>query len=480
MRRLKTLVGAVVLSLSFSQVAFASEPYSTYYYNDKLEPVPSIAGYTPDQVVSGLNNKIGNMSNPSDLVVKDNQCYVADTGNNRIVIYNINNGEMEVSSVVDSFDNSGNEDTFNQPQGLFVHEDGDIYIADTENSRIVVLNDDGTLDRVIDKPEVDVMQGDYMFTPRKIAVDVNDRIYIVASSMTEGLMQLNADGDFLRFFGSNKVKPNITEIFLRKILTDEQREKRVKFIPVEYSNISIDKNGFVYATTLNVKEDQIKKLNYVGENIIRTKGRTKNVYGDISADMPVMIDVASDMHDNVYALDKSTGRIFQYNTLGDMLTVFGGLGDSTGLFKNPVAIDCDENGNVYVLDSVKNNITSFKQTEFGSMVIKANNSYIDGRYTEAMEAWQQVLKMNANYDLAYVGMGNAHLQLKEYEEAMHNFKLGRDRVGYSKAFDKYRTEVLREKFPIIMTSLLVVVAILFATSRIRENLKKRFNKYINA
>lgn len=50
-----------------------------------------------------------------------------------------------VVNVITAFDNNGTEDTFNMPYGVAVSENGQVYVADSQNHRVVVLEKDATL-----------------------------------------------------------------------------------------------------------------------------------------------------------------------------------------------------------------------------------------------------------------------------------------------------------------------------------------------
>jgi hypothetical protein len=66
--------------------------------------------------------------------------------------------------------------------------------------------------------------------------------------------------------------------------------------------------------------------------------------------------------------------------------------------------------------------------------------------------------MNTNYQLAYVGIGKSLLRQEKYEEAMENFKIGRNQEYYSKAFQGYRDAWLEKYFGWIATSLVAFTA----------------------
>ena len=94
---------------------------------------------------------IGNFVSPQDICYADDgNLYLADTGNNRIVV--LNNDMTEVVNIIDGFDNNGVKDGFKSPYGVCISEKGQLYVADSQNHRIVVLEKDGTLVRIVQNP----------------------------------------------------------------------------------------------------------------------------------------------------------------------------------------------------------------------------------------------------------------------------------------------------------------------------------------
>ena len=102
-----------------------------------------------------------------------------------------------------------------------------------------------------------------------------------------------------------------------------------------------------------------------------------------------------------------------------------------------------------VLDSGKNTITVMEQTFYGEMIRSANYLYNQGLYYESIEPWNEVLRMNANYTQAYVGLGKAYISLGEYEKAMEYFELGKDPEGYGEAKALLRDEIVRKNFALV-------------------------------
>ena len=77
----------VLLAGALPLGAFADEPYDVYNYDRWGEAIPSQAGYIAERSVSGEDLGISHFANPSD-IFRDyqNQFYVCDKGNNRIVV----------------------------------------------------------------------------------------------------------------------------------------------------------------------------------------------------------------------------------------------------------------------------------------------------------------------------------------------------------------------------------------------------------
>lgn len=84
----------------------ADEAYDVYNYDRWGEPIPSQAGYTAYRSVSGDNLGIGHFSNLSDITRdKEDNFYLVDTDNNRIVI--INSEFDKVVKILNEFNYKG-------------------------------------------------------------------------------------------------------------------------------------------------------------------------------------------------------------------------------------------------------------------------------------------------------------------------------------------------------------------------------------
>ena len=386
--------------------------------------------------------------------------YIVDSGNARIVCVDDN---WQVKRVIQSFQKDGNADGFKNPSGLFVDDDENLYIADSDHSRIVILSSEGTFIHSIEKPNSDILPKDFAFTPLKVAVDKAGRVYVIAKGIFEGIMQFDAGGAFIGYVGTNKVTPDYGEYFWRMFSTKAQKAQMVLFVPTEFSNVDIDSKGFVYATNIDPgSKEPVKRLNPSGEDVLKRFGYF-DVAGDIRFRTVVgpsrMIDVKVRENGLYSVLDSSQGKVFTYDHEGDLLYIYGSKGNQRGTLKTPAAIE-QMGSSQLVLDRGRANVAVFSPTEYGAAVNKAASLHYTGEDLQAVPAWKEVLKLNANFDLAYIGIGRSLLMEKKNKEAMSYFKLGMDRESYSVAFKRYRREVMKEHFGTFLSTLLLAVVAL--------------------
>ena len=255
----------LILSLCMIMIAgmvmpvFAARPYQTYIYDKDGYGMDSPDAFVPDRIITSKEIGMGKdqlnnipLDSPQDLTVDaDMNLYVADTKNNRIVVLNPD-GTFKFK--LDKFINEwGINDDLTGPKGVFVN-DLNIYVADTENNRIVLFDKEGKFERVILEPESDVFPETHIYKPIALAVDMAGRMYVVSSTDNMGVLSINPDGTFQGFIGAQKTSPNAFDIFWRNFQSKEQRKQSIRYVATEYNNIEIDDGGFIYVTTSSIDE----------------------------------------------------------------------------------------------------------------------------------------------------------------------------------------------------------------------------------
>ena len=123
-----------------------------------------------------------------------------------------------------------------------------------------------------------------------------------------------------------------------------------------------------------------------------------------------------------------------------------------------------------MLDENECSITVFSPTEYGELIYLANDQYLKGRYEESADTWREVLKLNANYDPAFIGIGRSLLREEQYGEAMRYFKMAHDRENYGRAYRYYRKESVEKRvgwIVAVIAALLIVPLILRQVKKIK-------------
>lgn len=179
----------------------------TFRLSNQLNPNLGPFNLTDDV---GPGSGLGQLNAPAGLALSPDgkTIYVVDSGNLRVQRYDID------GKFVGAWD--GNSDPalafatqFGQgPQGIATDANGLIYVADTWNHRVVVLDAQGTVVRELgqkgvitdtaDSPDPNVDTGRF-YGPRGVAVD-NGEIYVVDTG-NERVQVFAQDGTFLRTFG---------------------------------------------------------------------------------------------------------------------------------------------------------------------------------------------------------------------------------------------------------------------------------------
>jgi hypothetical protein len=447
-------------------------PYQSYTYDYWGAMVPTPHAYVPDRAVSGHDIGVGAFKSPQDIFATQNgDIYIVDSGNHRIVQVNQN---FELVREIKGFVNNGKNERFNNPRGIHVTDNGTIYIADRDNNRVVILDSEGQLLQLITSPakdQPDMFAQDFRFRPEKLSVDQYGSLFVISLGVYDGILEFDDKGVFLGFKGAPRVNPSLWDYIWRVIGTRAQRERMALFLPVEHSNLCVDDRGFIYATAVGGQikdEERVRRLNTAGTDVLLRLEHLKPI-GDYFVSPPsYLVDILAREYDIYSVLDRERGRIFTYESSGNLLYVFGGIGDKLGLFHTPVAI-AELRGQFLVLDSMKNNVTVFRPTHYQEIIHGAIGAYYEGKFAESAQLWTEVLQANSNYDMAYTGTARAKLMQGKYAEAMADFRLAQDRAGYSEALKYYRKQQIERFFgPLLLAIAVLILYALFATKRASE------------
>lgn len=459
MKKVKFTVSLMlILCFLFSNLNILALDSNDYIYNEYAESVKAPAGYVYGKTVSGYDLGIGDLYKPSDIYI-ENYIYIADSGNNRIVLLN---KDYTYFSEIGTIFVDGKEEKLLNPTGVFKKNDY-LYICDTGNARAVAIDTSKNVKRIFKCPDTNLLPKDFEFKPSKIIVNSADSVFIAANGVYQGILQYGSNDSFVGFFGANKVEVT-TDVVLqnmwKNIFSSKQREAMIRTVPTEYANLYIDKEDMIYTATKTVSTKQIQKLNSLGNNILVypdskgsliNRGYDKKNFGDQgyyeknSKKSSQICDVHVDENGIIASLDSRCGRVFLFNDEQNQICIFGGSGNQNGSFKNAVAIE--KNGEEYlILDSDKNTISVFYATEYMENIISALKEYKKGNYDKSAEYWEKIISCNGALSVAYRGIGRAMLNKGNYKDAIEYLKIGDDRYYYSMAIQQYRREYMRDNF----------------------------------
>lgn len=221
-KSLVLFLALIFVVMSVLPVAASQATSYSYTLDDEGELVRTQDAYLPDRTITNLG-----LSDPEDMIIDDeNNAYIVDTGNARVLVYNLD--DEKVVTQIDK-DTVGSKDFegFNSPKGIFLTKSGEVYIADTGAKTVFrfkkVNETKYEFVRRYDRPTAPIF-ADTNYEPSKVAVDSGNNLYIVSEGVYAGIIQLANSGEFLGYFASNKSKLTPQQVFLKIIYTKEQEK----------------------------------------------------------------------------------------------------------------------------------------------------------------------------------------------------------------------------------------------------------------
>lgn len=431
-------VVAIVLTaaISFaSPVRAADATNYTFTVSEDGEWIRSQDAY----VVAEILMKNTGLSRPGDIYVKNGHIYIADSGNARIVIQEIETGMRYTVG----------EGILDTPNGIFVTDDGTMYIADTGACAVFKLNAQGELIKSYERPTTATFGKTTKYTPSKVVVNSSGIMYIVSEGAFDGIIQLNQEGEFLGYFGYNNNPMSIGEYLQDIFFTDAQKEKLFNRVPASFYNLAIDPKGVVYTVTQAVEGNALKRHNIAGTNLFPSDMLDENNF----------VDVIVGNYGQIYAITQ-TGLMFEYSTSGVPLFSLGGLAiasERNGLITTATGIAADESGNVYVLDGERGLVHVLCPTEYAASVHKAMKEYDDGHYKESREMWEGIAVSSGRCYMVEDYIGDCFFQLEEYDEAAKHYRIAEDRSGYSEAYWQIRNEQSSNILPYVFGIIVILI-----------------------
>ena len=290
MRKPVRLCLLALLLAAVTALPSAAELLNTYTYDYWGDEKRSPAGYRVGAVLTGETAGTAAFKAPQDLFIDENgDIYVADTENARVVVLDTaGKFRREYTSFTAS---DGGTVTLSEPTGLFVSAEGELFIVDREQKHTLRCTADGRVLTVYEKPDTeDIAFTGIDYIPQKVVADRSGYVFILCKDLYQGTMMYTLDGKFVNYFGANRATLTLIQQMqqlTKRFMTKEQRERITQVIPNAVSNMDIDENDFLYTSTAaaTTTTEQLRRLNPKGVNIMESSDALRDTYKDIYGDL---------------------------------------------------------------------------------------------------------------------------------------------------------------------------------------------------
>ncbi len=255
----------------------------------------------------------------------------------------------------DEFGGTGSANgQLDEPMGIDLDSNGDIFVADRINNRIQKFN--GTTHAWMQNIGTPGTDPEQLEDPLSIVLLSDDSMWVVdranGSQNSGSLIKYDASGTFVECITLNQCATNFdfgntlfASNFNGGIETDSS------------DNLYYTKGNEVYAIA-----------NGTNATIFVKGAAASSADGEFDSPAGLFVDSVG----NILVADKNNGRIQKLESDGDYLSKFGTVGSGDGEFQTPAAITSDSTGDLFVVDAGNGRIQKFDSNgnfilDFGSV-----------------------------------------------------------------------------------------------------------------
>ncbi len=486
----------LILLLSVNIQAASNQSFSRLETNDSVLTVSGRNIY--DSVKTIKASDLG-LQDPFDgltdiYCTDDGKVYVLCGGASKLYVVNSDYTFDRELAVIDS---DGQPVSFKGALGVYADKKGNIFVSDSENSRILIIGNDGVVTRIIDKPEADLIPDDFVFTPGSIVEDNDGNYYVLSQGSYYGALVFNSSFEFTSFYGANTVSYSVLDTLgkLWELLTstNAKKAKQTRVLPTAFVDLAVDENGYIYSCTgmlstynSNNGKGQVSMMSPGGSSILQKRKADgssdasssynfleTNTYKKATGLYRLQNLVAIDVNQAgyIFTLDQVTGLAYVFDQDCNLMGTFGGgtgKGGESGTFKNPVSLSL-LGDRVFVADAETQSITVFEVNDFGKKLQQAQILYRSGNYEEAKPLWEEIYALDQNCQYAYRGLAKAYYAEGEYKLAADYAKEAYDYSTYDMSYSHIRNKFIQDNFVwIFMLGVALVVGLIVFLIKIKK------------
>lgn len=329
---------------------------TTYGLDQTFSTLPKIHGTN----ISSLGSTEGKVQSPSDSAVDQNgNIWVTDTNNNRLELFTPNGKFIKTCGSSGSGFTEGGKPQLSHPTGIAIDRVfHDLYVADTGNNRILIIrSEECRTFEYLGQPRIWEEPNEYpeaakLLEPKGLAFapDNGGEVLLVADT---GHNRVAAYGwlfqyGFLGSYGEKGANNGQFNAPTDVIPAGESAFDTHEYLVVDSGNNRIQR----------LKEEQeIEEHGYITEShfsFVSKFGEAGTGNGQLSSPTGIAFDRTS----NEYAVsDTGNGRVQQFLPNGTYAGQFGTKGFGEASLATPKGLSAADNGAIYVADSEGNRIS---------------------------------------------------------------------------------------------------------------------------
>jgi DNA-binding beta-propeller fold protein YncE len=314
-----------------SEAPVAADPYQAGAMTLAADQIYTADRYLP----SGLNAPRAIASG------RNGDLYVADSRNHRIIHISSDGSLLQEWGRFGDQLANGNAPLgfFNEPWGLAVGPDGSVYVADTWNHRIQKFTSEGKAIKMwgqYGQPVPDMPESNsYFWGPRGVAVDAQGHVY-VADTGNKRIVIFDADGNYITQFGTAGFDPGQFD---------------------EPVGVAVANNGTVYVTDTWNQRVQSFTPNEDGTAFLPLAQWDVNAWFGQGLDNKPFIAV--DANNHVFITDPEGYRVIEFTGDGQFVRTWGDFGNEADGIGIAAGVTVDAEGRIWVTDASNNRILRY-------------------------------------------------------------------------------------------------------------------------